>query len=132
MLPCLHAAQAEQGGWLQQAVLDEIAELLKLHPAEVREVASFYSMIALAPVARYQIKICTNVACALRGADQLMQQCQSQLGIECGEMTDDQKFSLAEEECLGSCGTAPVMMLNQEHYEKVDAAALQGFLEGLE
>ena len=115
LLPALHLAQDEVG-WLPSDVLDEVAEYIGIHPAQVREVASFYTMYNLKPVGKYQMRFCTNVSCTLRGAEKLVKHCENKLGIKCGEMTKDKKFTLEEEECLGACGTAPAMMLNNKKY----------------
>jgi NADH-quinone oxidoreductase subunit E len=130
LLPALHSAQSEYG-WLPPEVMDEIAQYIGIHPAQVREVASFYTMYNLKPVGKYHLKICTNVACCLRGADELVEFCEKKFGIETGETTRDRKFTLNEEECLGACGTAPAMMINEEYYENLDARTLDRILEGL-
>ncbi|MBI2711490.1 MAG: NAD(P)H-dependent oxidoreductase subunit E [Bdellovibrio sp.] len=131
LLPALHAAQDEMT-WLPPEVLQEIADYIGIHPAQVREVASFYTMYNLNPVGKYHLKICTNVACCLRGADELVEHCEKKLGIKCGETTKDQKFTLMEEECLGACGTAPAMMLNNDYHENLSAGKLDQLLDGLE
>jgi NADH-quinone oxidoreductase subunit E len=118
LLPALHQAQEEKR-WLSDDVLDEIAAFIDIHPAQVREVASFYTMYNLKPVGKFHLKICTNAACILRGADDLVEHCQKKLGIECGQTTPDQLFTLHEEECLGACGTAPAMMLNDDYVENL-------------
>src|SRR3954465_15891230 len=116
LLPALHAAQRELG-WLPPDVLEEVGACIGIPPAQVREVASFYTMYNLKPVGRYHLKICTNVACALRGAEKLVEHCEKRFDIACGETTPDRKFTLMEEECLGACGTAPAMMLNDDYIE---------------
>ncbi len=131
LLPALHAAQDEQG-WLSPAVLEEIGAYIGIHPAQVREVASFYTMYNLKPVGKYHLKICTNVACALRGAEGLVEHCQKKYKIELGETTPDRKFTLHEEECLGACGTAPAMMLNDDYHENLNTQKLDQLLDGLE
>ena len=130
LLPALHAAQRENG-WLSPEILDEVGQYIGIHPAQVREVASFYTMYNLKPVGKYHIKICTNVACCLRGADELVEHCAEKLGIEVGGTTTDRRFTLHEEECLGACGTAPAMMLNDDYHENLDAAKLDDLLESL-
>jgi NADH-quinone oxidoreductase E subunit len=130
LLPALHAAQDETG-WLPQEVMEEIAAYIGIHPAQVREVASFYTMYNLKPVGKYHLKICTNVACALRGAEGLVEHCEKKFDIKCGETTRDKRFTLMEEECLGACGTAPAMMLNNDYVENLDVAKLDKILGGL-
>ncbi len=123
LLPALHLAQSEIG-YLPEEVMNEVAVYLKMHPANIPQVASFYTMYNLKPVGKYHMKICTNVACTLRGADELVKYCENKLGINCGETTADGRFTLAEEECLGSCGTAPVMMLNDDYIENLNEKSI--------
>lgn len=130
LLPALHAAQ-DEFGWLPKEVLAEIGEYIGIHPAQVREVASFYTMYNLKPVGKYHIKVCTNVACCLRGADELVEHLEKKLGIQCGETTPDRKFTLMEEECLGACGTAPAMMLNDDYHENLTQAGVDQLIDGL-
>ena len=131
MLPALHLAQDEYG-WLPDEVLDEVAEYIGCHPAQVREVASFYTMYNLKPVGKYHLKICTNVACMLRGSDELVSHCKKRFNVEQGGTSADRRFTLSEEECLGSCGTAPTMLMNGKYYENLDKDSLDQLLDGLE
>lgn len=127
LLPALHEAQ-KQFGWLPPEVLNEVGAYIGIHPAQVREVASFYTMYNLKPVGKYHIKVCTNVACMLRGAYGLVEHCEKKLGIQCGETTPDMKFTLHEEECLGACGTAPALMFNDDYIENVDTKKMDELL----
>ena len=131
LLPALHEAQKILG-WLPPEVLEEIGAYIGIHPAQVREVASFYTMYNLKPVGKYHVKVCTNVACKLRGADALVEHLEKKFGVETGQTTPDQKFTVMEEECLGACGTAPAMMLNDDYHENLDARKLDQILERLE
>ncbi len=131
LLPALHAAQDETG-WLPPEVLEEIGAYIGIHPAQVKEVASFYTMYNLKPVGKYHLKVCTNVACCLRGADELVEHCEKKFDIKCGETTKDRKFTLMEEECLGACGTAPAMMLNNDYHENLTIQRLDQLLDALE
>lgn len=131
LLPALHAAQDETR-WLPSEVLEEIAEYIGIHPAQVREVASFYTMYNLKPVGRYHLKVCTNVACALRGAEGVVEHCEKKLGIKVGQTTQDKMFTLNEEECLGACGTAPAMMLNDDYVENLTVKKMDEILGKLE
>lgn len=131
LLPALHSAQ-EESGWLPPEILEEVGAYIGIHPAQVREVASFYTMYNLKPVGRYHLKICTNVSCALRGAEALVGHCQKKFGIAPGETSRDRKFTLNEEECLGACGTAPAMMLNDDYHENLNPQKLDQLLDGLE
>jgi NADH-quinone oxidoreductase subunit E len=128
ILPALHEAQKEWG-WLPKEVLAEIGEYIGVHAAQIREVASFYTMYNLNPVGKNHLRICTNVACCLRGADDLMNYAERKLGIKCGETTSDGMFTLSEEECLGACTTAPAMMANDDYVENLDINSLNAYIE---
>jgi len=130
LLAALHLAQAEHG-WISPAVVREVAELLSVQPIQVQEVASFYPMFHTRPRGRCHIQICTNIACAVAGARTLVRQVEDTLGIRVGETTADGAFSLAEVECLGSCGTAPVVQVNNDPYiERATSADVAAILRG--
>ena len=125
ILPVLHMAQDEFGGWLSVEAMDYVAGLLKLEPIEVYEVATFYSMYNLKPVGRYIFEVCQTGPCMLRGSDDIIAYIKKKLNIGVGETTTDGMFTLRTVECLGACGYAPMMQLGKyfrEHLtpEKVD------------
>jgi NADH-quinone oxidoreductase subunit E len=130
LLPALHAAQ-EEHGWLSSDTLQEVAEYIGIHPAQAREVASFYNMYHLEPVGRNFVRICTNVSCCLRGAEDLVAHCERKYGVKCGETTEDGKITFIEEECLGACGTAPALMLGDDYHENLNVERLDAILNGL-
>jgi len=126
VLPLLHLAQEEFGGWLDVPVMDYVAALLKLEPIEVYEVATFYSMYNLKPVGRYVFEVCQTGPCMIKGSDDIIKYIEDKLGIKPGQTTSDGMFTLKTVECLGACGYAPMMQLGKyyrEHLtkEKVDA-----------
>jgi NADH-quinone oxidoreductase subunit E len=126
LLPVLHLAQEEFGGWLDVPVMDYVAELLSITPIEVYEVATFYSMYNMKPVGKYVFEVCQTGPCMLRGSDDIIDYIKSKFGIHVGETTEDGLFTLKTVECLGACGYAPMMQLGKtyrEHLtpEKVDA-----------
>ena len=126
LLPILHLAQDEFGGWLDTPVMDYVAVLLQIEPIEVYEVASFYSMYNLKPVGKYLFEVCQTGPCMLNGSDQIIEYIKQKLNIGVGETTADGLFTLKTVECLGACGYAPMMQLGKtyrEHLtkEKVDA-----------
>ena len=126
LLPVLHLAQEEFGGWLDVPTMDYVAELLDITPIEVYEVASFYSMYNLKPVGKYLFEVCQTGPCMLRGSDDIITYIKKKLNIGVGETTADGLFTLKTVECLGACGYAPMMQLGniyREHLttEKVDA-----------
>jgi NADH-quinone oxidoreductase subunit E len=126
LLPVLHMAQREFGGWLDVPVMDYVASLLNIEPIEVYEVATFYSMYNLKPVGKYMLEVCQTGPCMVRGSDQIIEYIENKLNIRVGETTEDGMFTLKAVECLGACGYAPMMQLGRnyrEHLtsEKVDA-----------
>jgi NADH-quinone oxidoreductase subunit E len=126
LLPVLHLAQQEFGGWLSSDTMDYVASILKLEPIEVYEVATFYSMYNLKPVGKYMFEICQTGPCMINGSDNIVKYINEKLGIKPGETTSDGLFSLKTVECLGACGYAPMMQMGKtyrEHLtkEKVDA-----------
>ena len=125
LIPVLHVAQAEFDGWLSPEVMDYVAEILKIEPIEVFEVASFYTMFNLKPVGKCVLDICQTSSCWLMGAEDIVRYLEKKLGIRPGETTSDGMFTLKLVECLGSCGTAPMLQCGASFhenltYEKVD------------
>jgi len=98
----------------------------------VFEVATFYDMFYTRPVGRHQIRVCTNVSCMLRGSTQIMQQLRQELAVENGQTTEDQRFTLSEAECLGACGGAPMMMIDNDYHENLNLETLDKVLEKYE
>ena len=126
LIPVLHIAQAEFDGWLSPEAMNAVAAILKLQPVEVYEVASFYTMFNLKPVGKCLIEVCRTSSCWLRGANEIVEHIEKKLNIKDGETTADGMFTLKTVECLGSCGSAPMMMIGAQFhenlsYEKVDA-----------
>ncbi|MBI3717256.1 MAG: NAD(P)H-dependent oxidoreductase subunit E [Sphingobacteriales bacterium] len=126
LLPVLHLAQEEFGGWLSSEAMDYVASLLSIEPIEVYEVATFYSMYNLKPVGKYLFEVCQTGPCMISGSDNIVAYIYEKLGIKPGETTADGMFTLKTVECLGACGYAPMMQLGKyykEHLtkEKVDA-----------
>lgn len=117
LLPTLWLAQREFG-WLSLPVLEYVAELMELPLAWVTSTASFYTMFWKEPKGRWHIQLCRNLPCALRGARRIQEAVEDRLGIRDGERTPDGRFSLEEVECLASCGTAPVLQLNNAEYHE--------------
>jgi NADH-quinone oxidoreductase subunit E len=117
LIPLLHLAQDEFGGWLSPEAMDYVAGLLKLEPIEVYEVATFYSMYNLRPVGRYVFEVCQTGPCMLRGSDNIIDYIKKRLSINVGETTEDGLFTLKTVECLGACGYAPMMQLGKHYRE---------------
>lgn len=119
LLPALHIAQRVHGGWLPETAIEAVARLLELAPADVAAVVSFYDMYHESPVGRHRIRVCSNLSCQLRGAQEILDALNTELGVEEGEVTADGRCSYVQFECLGSCDTAPMMMIDDEYHENL-------------
>ena len=131
VLPCLRRIQ-ELRGYVADEDVGALASYLHVPRMQVEEVLSFYTQYRREAPGRWQLGICRNVSCSMRGAERVIAACESKLGVKVGETTADGRFTLATVECLGSCGTAPVMMVNDRYVENVSVETLDGLLEGLE
>ena len=132
LLTALHFIQEECGGWLEADVIPEVAEILEIPPIDVKEVASFYAMFNESPVGKRHVRVCTGLSCCLRGARQLQDAFEDELNIRPGEVTEEGSFSIGSVECLGSCGSAPVVQVNTRTYlENLSAADAPAILENL-
>ncbi len=118
-------------GWISEEGMKAVADVLGVQIHEVYGVVTFYTMFNRAPVGRHKIEVCTNVSCMLRGSDRILEHLTRRLGIPAGGSTADGKFTLVEAECLGSCGTAPMMQIGDEYYENLDEASVDKILNGL-
>jgi NADH-quinone oxidoreductase E subunit len=130
LLMALHAAQREHS-WLCPEVMRDVAEVMDLPPTEVASVVSFYTMFNREPVGENLIQVCTNISCSLLGAEHIVEYIKNKLGIDVGETTPDNKFTLVTVECLGSCGTAPMMEINDTYYENLTEEKIDRILEEL-
>ncbi len=126
-LPALWMAQ-EQFGWISPETMQYIAALLNLPVAHVYGVVTFYTMFNTKPVGKYHLQVCTNISCQLRGAEKLAGHICEKLHVNMGETTADKRFTVVEVECLGSCGTAPMMQVNDEYYENLTAEKVDKLL----
>ena len=131
LLPVLHMAQKELGGWLSVPAMDYVASLLQLQPIEVYEVASFYTMFFLQPTGACVLEVCRTGPCCLSGAEKLITRLEEKLGIKVGETTNDGMFTLKTVECLASCGTAPMMQVGPNYYENLSEDTLDELLAEL-
>ena len=129
VIPVLHLAQQEFGGWLSTQTMDYVASLLNMLPIEVYEVASFYSMYNLRPVGKYMFEVCQTGPCMLNGSDQVIQYIYDKLGIRPGETTADGLFTLKTVECLGACGYAPMMQLGKNYREHLTKEKVDQIIE---
>jgi NADH-quinone oxidoreductase subunit E len=133
VISALHAVQHENKGFVTAEQMNAIAAYLELPTIQVYEVATFYSMFQTKEVGRNEVAICTNVACMLRGADDLVEHVEEKLGVKLGESTDDGKIFLKrEEECIAACCGAPAMMVNHKYYENLTVEMVDELLDGLD
>src|SRR5210317_2505503 len=133
VISALHAVQHENRGFVTAEQMNAIADYLELPSIQVYEVATFYSMFQTKEVGRNEVAICTNVACMLRGADELVEHVESKLGIKLGESTEDGRIFLKrEEECIAACCGAPAMQVNHKYFENLSADMVDDILDGLD
>jgi NADH-quinone oxidoreductase subunit E len=130
LLPLLHLAQQEEG-YVSEAAMKEIAGILRLTPPQVYEVVTFYTMLNLKPLGKFHIQVCKSLMCALVGSDLLIGWLYMRLRIRPGETTADRLFTLSTVECLASCGTGPMMQINDEYYEGITEDKLDRILADL-
>jgi NADH:ubiquinone oxidoreductase subunit E len=131
VLPALRLAQEEHGGWLSPEAIREVADALELTPAYCVSIASFYDQFYLEPVGRTRVEVCTNVSCALAGAQQVVEAFERELDVTAGSTTDDGAFSLGTIECLGGCGWATIVAIDNRHRLRVQADDVPGIVEEL-
>jgi len=129
-LSLLHLAQAQEG-YISGSVIDTIADLVECHPAIVMDCVSFYSMFFTKPQGRHKIQVCQTLSCSVNGADALVDHVTNKFSIKPGETTDDRRFTLMKVECLGSCGTAPVVQINNDYHEGLTNEMFDELLESL-
>jgi len=127
-LPLLHLAQS-QNLHISGAVINTVADLVDCHPAVVMDCVSFYTMLYTKPQGRHIIQVCQTLSCSLNGADALVDHVTDKYGIKPGETTEDGRFTLMKVECLGSCGTAPVVQINKEYHEGLSQKLIDELLE---
>ncbi len=130
LLPLLYLAQRE-AGYISEEAMKEIAGLLRLTPPQVYETATFYTMLNLKPVGKFHLQVCKSLMCALVGSDTLIGWLEKKLGIKAGETSKDGLFTLSKVECLGACGTGPMMQINDDYYERLTEEKVDRILADL-
>ncbi len=130
LLPVLHIAQKEFG-YISPEVMEYVAGVVGVSPARVYGVATFYTMYNKKPVGKYHVQVCTNISCHLEGSAQIVKTLKSVLGIEEGQTTKDNMFTLSAVECLGACGFGPVVQINDDYYEQCTEQKVKEIIEGL-
>jgi NADH:ubiquinone oxidoreductase subunit E len=131
VLPALRLAQEEHGGWLSPDAIREVADALDVTPAYCVSIASFYDQFYLEPVGQTHVEVCTNISCALSGAQQVVEAFEHELGIAAGSTSEDGAFTLGTIECLGGCGWATVVAIDNRHRLRVQAEDVPGIVEEL-
>jgi len=131
VMPALQLAQERHGGWLPEAALREVADALDVTPAYCVSIASFYDMLHVEPIGRHVVEVCTNVSCAVSGAQGVVEAFERELGISAGSTSEDGAFTLGTIECLGGCGWATVVAVNNRHRLRVQAEDVPGIVEEL-
>jgi NADH-quinone oxidoreductase subunit E len=131
LVPCLRRIQ-EDRGYVDNSDIDGLVEYLGVPRIQIEEVLSFYGMLRREPIGRWHLQVCRNVSCSMRGAERLLDQLTHRLGVQPGQTTPDGRFTLSTVECLGSCGTAPVMIVNETYHENLSPAELDALLERLD
>lgn len=133
VMDALRVAQKHNGGHITKEDMEEIARILEMQACEVNAAATFYTMYNVnKPVGKYHIQVCRNISCSLLGAEHLIKHMERVLHIKTGETTPDSKYTLSTAECLGSCGTAPMMQINDDYYESLNEAKIDEILRKLD
>lgn len=131
LLPALYIVQAQEG-WVSDEAMSAVARICEVPEVRAREVATFYTMYNKKPVGKYHVQVCSNIACSLMGSNHIYEYLAEKLGIMAGETTKDKLFTLSKVECLGSCGTAPMMQVNDHFYEDLTPEKVDKILDGFE
>ncbi len=132
VIPLLWLAQKQNGGHITRPIIETVATMLGMAVMRVYEVATFYTMFNLAPVGKHFVQVCTTTPCMLAGSDAIVAVCQKRIGAEQGHMRTDGLFSWVEAECLGACANAPMVQINDDYYEDLNAQSFEALLTALE
>jgi NADH-quinone oxidoreductase subunit E len=130
VLPCVRRIQ-EDRGYVADEDIEQLAGYLGVPQIQIEEVLSFYTQFRRKPVGRWHLQFCRNISCSMNGAERILEHVEQKLGIRPGQTTPDGRFTLSVVECLGSCGTAPMMMVNEGYHENLTRATVDELLEGL-
>ncbi len=131
LLGALYVIQGQRGGWIDRDAMRDVAEYFDLHPMQVEEVVTFYTMFNTQPVGRHHLQVCRSVSCFVMGCNGIVEHLRRKLGIEPGQTTADGRFTLNTVECLGACGTAPAMQVNEDYHENLTVESLDRLLDEL-
>jgi NADH-quinone oxidoreductase subunit E len=130
VLPVLWMVQ-EQEGYISEDSMKYVAALLRIPFGHILGVVTFYTMLQKKPMGRHHVEVCTNISCMLRGSGKILEHIEKRLGISVGETSHDKKWTLSETECLGSCGTAPMLAIGDEYYENLTLEKIDTLIDTL-
>jgi NADH-quinone oxidoreductase subunit E len=131
IIPSLYIAQKENKGWVSKDVISHLAQVMEIPESKINEVFKFYTMFNQKPVGKYHVQVCTNISCALNGGRELANHLCHELKVKLSEVTEDGRFTVNRVECLGSCGTAPMMQVNDRYFENLTNESAMNILRGL-
>lgn len=131
IIPSLYIAQKENKGFITPEIIRHLSEVMDLPEARINEVFKFYTMFNQKPVGKYHVQVCTNISCALEGGREMASHICHELGVKYDEVTADGRFTVSKVECLGSCGTAPMMQVNDNYHEKLTPDTAMNLLRGM-
>lgn len=131
IIPSLYIAQKENKGWVNADVVRALSKVMGIAESRINEVFKFYTMFNQKPVGKYHVQVCTNISCALEGGRELAEHICKDLGVKYGDVTVDGRFTVNRVECLGSCGTAPMMQVNDRYYENLTPESAMNVLRGM-
>lgn len=128
IIPSLYIAQKENKGWINPEVIHHLSHVMDIPESKINEVFKFYTMFNQKPVGKYHVQVCTNISCAVEGGRELANHICHELGVKTDEVTPDGRFTISKVECLGSCGTAPMMQVNDAYHEKLTPESAMNLL----
>ncbi len=131
IIPALYIAQKENKGWVSDEVIHHLSKVMEIPEARIHEVFKFYTMFNQKPIGRYHVQVCTNISCALNGSRELANHLCKEMKIGYDQITEDGRFTISKVECLGSCGTAPMMQVNETYYENLTPESAMNILRGM-
>lgn len=131
IIPALYVAQKENNGWITVEVIEHLSHVMDIPSSKINEVFKFYTMFNQKPVGKYHVQVCTNISCALNGGRELAEHLCKELHTKYDQVTSDGKYTVSKVECLGSCGTAPMMQVNETYYENLTPESAMNILRGL-
>lgn len=131
IIPALYVAQKENSGWVSDDVIQHLSQVMDIPESRITEVFKFYTMFNQEKVGKFHVQVCTNISCALNGGRELASHICKELKVKPGQITEDGRFTVSRVECLGSCGTAPMMQVNEDYHENLTPESAMNILRGM-